>query len=80
MSEKIDQKTVSRRGVLSRLGLAATWGFFVPTALIATTDADARVGNPASAVSVAGANRRDRRDDRRDARYKKKNKKKKTSE
>jgi hypothetical protein len=33
------------------------------------TDAEARVGNPGSAVSVAGANRRDRRQDRR---YKKK--------
>jgi hypothetical protein len=36
------------------------------------TEAEARVGNPASAVSVAGANRRDRRQDRR---YKKKKKK-----
>jgi hypothetical protein len=29
------------------------------------TGAEARVGNPGSAVSVAGANRRDRRQDRR---------------
>jgi hypothetical protein len=41
------------------------------------TDAEARVGNPASAVSVAGANRRDRRQDRR---YKKKKKKPTDSE
>ena len=41
----------------------------MPAAVITATDAEALVGNPASAVSVAGANRRDRRQDRR---YKKK--------
>jgi hypothetical protein len=35
------------------------------------TDAEARVGNPGSAVSVAGVNRRNRRQDRR-SNYKKK--------
>jgi hypothetical protein len=39
--------------------------------VITATDAEARIGNPASAASVAGVNRRDRRRDRR------KNKKKK---
>jgi hypothetical protein len=33
--------------------------------IMTATDAEARVGNPGSAVSVAGANRRDRRQDRR---------------
>ena len=46
----------------------------VPATLLTATDAEAVVGQPGSAVSVAGANRRDRRDDRRN---KKKQKKKK---
>jgi hypothetical protein len=37
----------------------------VPATVLIATDAEARVGNPGSAVSVAGANRRDRRQDRR---------------
>ena len=73
MSEVIKSETISRRKLFSFMGLAAVASVAVPATVIMTaTDAEARVGNPASAVSVAGANRRDRRQDRR---YKKKNKK-----
>ena len=61
MSEKIKLEMISRRGAFSLLGMAAALGLVVPVAVITATDAEARVGNPASAVSVAGANRRDRR-------------------
>jgi hypothetical protein len=44
----------------------------LPVAVITATDAEAVVGRPASPVSVAGANRRDRRDDRRNKKKKKK--------
>ena len=77
MSEKIKLEMISRRGAFSLLGIAAALGLVVPVAVITATDAEARVGNPASAVSVAGANRRDRRQDRR---YKKKKKKPTDSE
>ena len=53
-------------------GLALTSVIAIPATVLTVTDAEARVGNPGSAVSVAGANRRDRRQDRR---YKKKKKK-----
>ncbi len=70
MSEVIKSETISRRKVFSFLGVAAVASVAVPaTVMMTATDAEARVGNPASAVSVAGANRRDRRQDRR---YKKK--------
>jgi len=69
MSEKIRLEMTSRRGAFSLLGLAAALSLVVPATMMTATDAKARVGNPASAVSVAGANRRDRRQDRR---YKKK--------
>ena len=72
MSEKINLKMISRRGAFSLLGVAAAMSLAVPATVMIATDAEARVGNPASAVSVAGANRRDRRQDRR---YKKKKKK-----
>ena len=65
MSEKIKSEMISRRTAFSLLGLAAAVSLVVPAAVITATDAEARVGNPGSAVSVAGANRRDRRDDRR---------------
>jgi hypothetical protein len=65
MSERIKSELISRRGTFSLLGLA-TLSLVVPAATVMTaTDAEARVGNPGSAVSVAGANRRDRRQDRR---------------
>ena len=54
------------------MGLAAAASVVVPATTLIATDAEARVGNPASAVSVAGANRRDRRDDRRSKKKKKK--------
>ena len=69
---KMKSEFVSRRGVFRLFGLAVASTIAVPAALLTVTDAEARVGNPASAVSVAGANRRDRRQDRR---YKKKKKK-----
>jgi len=65
MSEKLKSELISRRGAFSLLGLAAAFRLAVPVAVITATDAEARVGNPGSAVSVAGANRRDRRQDRR---------------
>jgi hypothetical protein len=40
--------------------------------MMTATEAEAAVGDPASAVSVAGANRRDRRQDRRSKKKKKK--------
>ena len=55
MSEKIKLEMISRRGAFSLLGLAAALSLVVPAALITATDAEARVGNPGSAVSVAGA-------------------------
>ena len=74
MSDNMKSELVSRRGVFGLFGLAVASGLAIPGTVFTVTDAEARVGNPASAVSVAGANRRDRRDDRRDS-YKKKKKK-----
>jgi hypothetical protein len=71
MSPDFTSGSMSRRTLFSALGLAVASSFAVPAAIITATDAEARVGNPASAVSVAGANRRDRRQDRR-TNYKKK--------
>jgi hypothetical protein len=65
MSEKLKSEMISRRGAFSLLGLAAAFSVAVPVTIMTATDAEARVGNPGSAVSVAGANRRDRRQDRR---------------
>ena len=69
MSEKINLEMISRRGAFSLLGVAAALSLAVPATVMTATDAEARVGNPGSAVSIAGANWRDRRQDRR---YKKK--------
>jgi hypothetical protein len=69
MYRSIESKLISRRRAFSLLGLAAVSTIIAPATVIITTDAEARVGNPASAVSIAGVNRRDRR---RDRRYKKK--------
>ena len=68
MTEKIKSEVISRRRLFSLLGLAIASSVAVPATLMTATDAEARVGNPASAASVAGVNRRDRR---RDRRYKK---------
>ena len=72
MSESIKFELISRRRAFSLLGLAAAVSVAVPATMLIATDAEARVGNPGSAVSVAGANRRDRRDDRRSKKKKKK--------
>ena len=72
MSEQIKSEMISRRGAFSLLGMAAALSLIMPAAVITATDAEARVANPGSAVSVAGANRRDRRDDRRNKKKKKK--------
>jgi len=70
MIEKIKTEMISRRRVFAIAGLAVASTIAVPVTVMTATDAEARVGNPASAASVAGMNRRDRR---RDRRYKKKN-------
>lgn len=61
MTEKIKSETISRRGAFSLLGLAAALSLIVPATAMIATDAEARVGDPLSPVSIAGANRRDRR-------------------
>ena len=62
MTEKIKSEVISRRRVFSLLGLAIVSGLAVPATLMTATDAEARVGQPLSPVSVAGAARRaDRR-------------------
>ena len=66
MTEKIKSEVISRRSVFSLLGLAIVSGLAVPATLMTATDAEARVGQPLSPVSVAGAARRA------DRRYKKK--------
>lgn len=65
MNKKIKSEMISRRQAFSVLGSAAALSLLVPATVMTATDAEARVGNPGSAVSVAGANRRDRRQDRR---------------
>jgi len=68
MTEKIKTEMISRRGVFALAGLAVASTIAVPVTVMTATDAEARIGNPDSAASVAGVNRRDRR---RDRRYKK---------
>ena len=65
MNEKVKPEMISRRGVFALAGLAVASSLAVPVTVMTATDAEARVGNPASAASVAGVNRRDRRRDRR---------------
>jgi len=65
MSEKQEAPVISRRTAFSLLGLAVASGLALPAAVLSATDAEARIGNPASAASLAGMNRRDRRRDRR---------------
>jgi hypothetical protein len=73
MSEVIKSELISRREIFSFLGLAAVASVAVPATMMMTaTEAEAAVGDPTSAVSVAGANRRDRRQDRRNKKKKKK--------
>ena len=62
MTEKIKSEVISRRRLFSLLGLAIASSVAVPATLMTATDAEARVGQPLSPVSVAGAARRaDRR-------------------
>ena len=62
MTEKIESEVISRRRVFSMIGLAIASSLAVPATLMTATDAEARVGQPLSPVSVAGAARRaDRR-------------------
>ena len=62
MSEKIRSEMISRRGAFMLLGSAAALSLVVPATVMTATDAEARVGQPLSPVSVAGAARRaDRR-------------------
>jgi len=70
MTEKTKSEVISRRRLFPLLGLALASSFALPATLMTATDAEARVGQPLSPVSVAGAARRaDRRG------YKKKKKK-----
>jgi hypothetical protein len=64
MSEKIGSEMISRRRAFSFLGSAAALSLVVPATVMTATHAEAEVGKPGSAVSVAGANRRNRREDR----------------
>lgn len=62
MAEKINSEVISRRRLFPLLGLAIVSSFAVPATLLTATNAEARVGQPLSPVSVAGAARRaDRR-------------------
>ena len=62
MTEKTRSEVISRRRLFPLLGLALASSFAVPATLMTATDAEARVGQPLSPVSVAGAARRaDRR-------------------
>jgi hypothetical protein len=72
MTEKMESELVSRRGVFGLFGLVVASSLAIPGTILTVMEAEARVGNPGSAVSVAGANRRDRRDDRRNKKKKKK--------
>jgi hypothetical protein len=63
MNERIKLRLISRRQAFWLLTSAAALSVVAP--VITAMDAEARVGNPGSPVSIAGANRRDRRQDRR---------------
>jgi hypothetical protein len=77
MSDRMGLRHLSRYGVFSLFGFLVIGILLLPATVMMPTSADARVGKPASAVSVAGANRRDRRDDRRDDRNTQQTQKKK---
>jgi hypothetical protein len=70
MTEKSKTKVISRRAIFSALGLAVAASLAVPAAVVTATDAEARIGRPATPVSVAGVNRRGRRRDRRNKKKK----------
>ncbi len=58
MTEKIKSEVISRRRIFPLLGLAIVASFAVPATLMTAPDPEARVGQPLSPVSVAGAARR----------------------
>ena len=58
MTEKIKSEVITRRRLFPLLGLAIVSGLAVPATLMTATDVEARVGQPLSPVSVAGAARR----------------------
>lgn len=62
---KMKSEFVSRRSVFRLFGLALASSLAIPAAALVATNAEARIGNPGSAASLAGVNRRDRRQDRR---------------
>jgi secreted PhoX family phosphatase len=62
MTEMIKSEAISRRSLFTLFGLAIATTVAVPATLMSATEAEARVGQPLSPVSVAGAARRaDRR-------------------
>jgi hypothetical protein len=63
--EKTKSELISRRRVFSLLGIAAALSLVLPAIVMTATDAEARIGNPGSAASIAGVNRRNRRRSRR---------------
>jgi hypothetical protein len=77
MSEKIESKMISRRSVISLLGLTAALGFVVPGEVLTASDAEAQTTptptpTPAPAGTPAppgGATGHERRKERRAARH-----------
>ena len=49
----MSEKSISRRGALSLLGLAAALGFAVPTTVLMTSDAEAQAQTTAPATTPA---------------------------
>jgi hypothetical protein len=70
MTEKTKAELITRRRAFSVFGLAIASGLALPATMMLTQDAEARVGQPLSPVSVAGVARRSNRRG-----YKKKKKK-----
>jgi hypothetical protein len=76
MTDKVKSEVISRRSILTLFGLGIATSLAAPVTLMTATEAEARVGQPLSPVSVAGAARRA---DRRGYKKKKKKKKKKAT-
>ena len=70
MNEKMELEAISRRRMLSGLGLVAAASLAVPATMLTATEAEAVIGRPLSPGSVAGVARRQNRRS-----YKKKKKK-----
>ena len=58
MSEKIELEAMSRRRMLSGIGLVAAASLAVPATMLTATEAEAVIGRPLSPGSVAGVARR----------------------